>query len=297
MALDGNVRSFLLPRGGSSGKRAAMPEQTGNHGWQCTCEDCRRIRARKKKQRQLTQESLVDADPARIRLQRLADYGVNTETISARVGIDARQISRIRSGSILTTHIEIVDQILEVDVRDFHTRVGSVRSLQALSVRGWPISTVADFAGINSSILFNILAGHVYRTPTHDYIAFVFRHLWDQDPIEWGVPVATALKTRDRAISRGWVAALAWDDLDDPDDVPDTHRWTQPTGEQRLEDLQFLTAQGVEMTEASRRTGWTNFATFQRWCERNNCHTYGHRPVIVDTRVARFGRDSGQTDS
>lgn len=99
---------------------------------------------------------------------------------------------------------------------------GAQRRIQALMWQGWSATEIAHAAGWNHrNSLHRILKGQKGKPTrwlerkTHDAVVTAFRELWAKTPTS-----RYANRTAAQARARGYLSALAWDDLDDPDEVP-----------------------------------------------------------------------------
>lgn len=137
--------------------------------------------------------------------------------IAETAGVDRRTIHNILHGYVTNTHLPTASAILQLRPEDAPNRVpaiGTTRRIQALAVMGWPISHIADLAGIRGTQVNELMAGRRKRIPRDQAEAVdrVFRERWMQ-------PGPNA-RTRTIAARNGWVPALAWDDIDNPDEQP-----------------------------------------------------------------------------
>jgi hypothetical protein len=89
-----------------------------------------------------------------------------------------------------------------------------MRRIQALALMGWPIAHVGTAAGMHGTQVNELMAGRRKRIPRKqaDAINKVFRALW--------MTPGPSPRTRTIAARNGWVPALAWDDIDDPNAEP-----------------------------------------------------------------------------
>lgn len=100
---------------------------------------------------------------------------------------------------------------------------GTVRRLRALAVAGWAASDVAEATGLSHATMLRIRRDEfpvIYRT-TAVRVARAYRVMWLAKP-PMGTPRQefTVQRTQRWAAARGWVPGAAWDDMDDPADVP-----------------------------------------------------------------------------
>lgn len=97
-------------------------------------------------------------------------------------------------------------------------RVSSIpatRKLQALTVLGWPGLVLSELLGWQYSRVHQVIRRrNPEMTVAHSReVDALFRHLWNTP--------GPSNSTRIRALSKGYLPAMAWDDIDDVDEVPD----------------------------------------------------------------------------
>lgn len=100
---------------------------------------------------------------------------------------------------------------------------GTFRRLQALVHAGWPPMRLAVELGWHPKAVYRVLAegrGNV-SLRTEATVRAAFRRLWQMQPEEHGVRPIAAKRARLLAARHHWQPALAWDDIDAPDAVPD----------------------------------------------------------------------------
>lgn len=92
---------------------------------------------------------------------------------------------------------------------------GTVRRVQALVALGWPVRLIAEEANVNEKSLrtFMYSPGDTVTVTRAEAIAVVFERLC----MTRGPSKASATIAR----KRGYVPPLAWDDIDDPNEVPE----------------------------------------------------------------------------
>jgi hypothetical protein len=99
---------------------------------------------------------------------------------------------------------------------------GAQRRIQALMWAGWSATDISTAAGwSHRNAVHRILKGQKGKPTvwlerkTHDAVAAVFRDLWAKTPTS-----KYAGRTATAARAKGYLSALAWDDIDDPDEQP-----------------------------------------------------------------------------
>ena len=136
----------------------------------------------------------------------------------------------------------------------------AVRRLQALQRLGWSMPALAAEHDLTHKSLYGVgRQPTVYRS-TLDEIASAYDRLsMTLPPTETSSQRASAAKARNHAIRRGYPPPLAWDDIDDIDEVPSTG-WkpvrNRPAAELFAE-LDHLTSLGVSEWQAAKQLGVT----------------------------------------
>jgi hypothetical protein len=150
-------------------------------------------------------------------IRLLQNAGWTNIEIADVAGIDRRTIHNILHHYVATVHRPTAAAILQLKPEDVPNRVpstGTMRRIQALAVMGWPISHTAQAAGIRGTQVNELMAGRRKRIPRvqAEAVEAVFRQRWNMP--------GPSPRTRTIAARNGWVSALAWDDIDDPNEKP-----------------------------------------------------------------------------
>jgi len=132
------------------------------------------------------------------------------------------------------------------------------RRLQALQRLGWSIPTLARRLGINPKVLYSVgRQPTVYRS-TLDKVSALFDALsMSSPPMETPSQRMAAGKARNHAARMGWPPPLAWLDIDDPVEQPDTG-WKPVAARPAVELLaewDHLRSLGVSAHHAARQLG------------------------------------------
>ena len=136
--------------------------------------------------------------------------------------------------------------------------LGAQRRLQALAVVGWSPTVVAQRLGMvarNVSRIREAERAHVMLS-THRKIDAVYREL---STVE--APGHSGVITRAYARKAGWVSALAWDDIDDPSEVPSSSENRRRIVDREL--LEWLWRDGLTDPEIAEKLGCTDFTVFR----------------------------------
>lgn len=175
------------------------------------------------------QRRRTDATQTRVHVERLLATGWTQAQISRAAGIVHHLVSDVIHGK-QTIANKTAYAILSVpisappaDTRDVDA-TGTTRRLQALVAIGWPINQLAPQVGIFSTALGNIARGELLtvRRTTADTVALHYQHLICQP--------GPSNRSRILARNKGWAPPGVWDDIDNPDDIPD---WTGHCGTDR----------------------------------------------------------------
>lgn len=177
-------------------------------------------------------ESLwVDITPARDRVKALRAAGVGLPRLEQLTGIPLMTLFRLSDPNRMYTERHVVDAVLEVDVPTMRVDpvlaagarvpvIPSQRRIRALAVLGYSQDHLLERLGIKTgTCALNKIYAAAYPHVTakrHREIAALF------DELVW-IPGPSPRATRD-AVRKGWHGPWSWDDIDDPDCVPDTVR-------------------------------------------------------------------------
>lgn len=149
------------------------------------------------------------------------------------------------------------------DVAGLVSVIGSRRRINALARIGWSTDKLARRLGWDPVVMQRVR--HQAQITNHKAraIADLFDELWDTPaPTRTKGERISAVRTIRHAERRGWPPALAWDDIDNPDEKPkhrlaDTAALHRDVILPRLERVAALTAQGLSAQEIAVRLGTT----------------------------------------
>ena len=150
-------------------------------------------------------------------IHTLQRAGWTNVEIADYAGVDRRTVHNILHNYVASVHRPTAAAILRLRPEDVPNRVpalGSMRRVQALAVMGWPVSHTGVAAGVRGTLINELVSGRRKRVPLREAqeIARVFR--------ERCMTVGPSKKARTFALRNGWAPPLAWDDIDDADEVP-----------------------------------------------------------------------------
>lgn len=193
----------------------------------CRCTHCREAhRADGALRRRLiaygTWQGRVDATQAQLHIKQLIADGMTLAAIARAASLPKQTIQDIRDGQHTTSPTRR-DAILTVTytppLRDNHTpATGTRRRVQGLQLLGWSYRHIDAAAGTTSLRTTMNKNAPTVRQETADAVAQATRALLKRVP-----PTDKyAQQVQARATAKGWVPLLAWDDIDNPDEMPKT---------------------------------------------------------------------------
>jgi lambda repressor-like predicted transcriptional regulator len=159
----------------------------------------------------------LSAHPVIQHIHTLKKRGWTNPEIADTADVDRRTIHNVLHGEVATVHQRTARAILALRPDDAPNRVpaiGTRRRLEALAVMGWPMAHIGAEAGIRGTQVTEIVVGRRKRIPREQAQAVerIFR--------ERALKAGPSKRTRTIALRNGWVTALAWDDIDNPDEKP-----------------------------------------------------------------------------
>lgn len=205
----------------------------------CRCTPCRKANTvsesdRRRRQLYGAPGAYVPSSAARAHLHALLAAGHSVRAIARAAGVSRQTVIRLqraegRRPAEGRVHATTAARLVELspgglDVADgaFVNARGAQRRLKALMAIGWTMPALADALGRKPCNLRRVLdAGQVTRRTDRE-IRDLYDTLWNAPP-DRSTPRrgAASDRARDHARRQGWVAPMAWDDIDD-----DTHPWT-----------------------------------------------------------------------
>lgn len=197
-----------------------------NNNWApCRCDFCRAAWRRDCKIRDLRKlrgaPPYVDRAVIVAHINRLIDSGWNLTAIYTTAGVSRRALWSWLNGTVEGVQHAVAARILALRpvprTPDLVPAIGTARRLQALAAMGWPVTRSGIEAGISDTHARNLAAGrhqHVTREVAAKVAAYYRPRCLRPGPSACAKTVA---------LRNGWVTALAWDDIDDPNDRPHIH--------------------------------------------------------------------------
>lgn len=230
----------------------------------CRCTKCRAVHSRYCKQYALDRHRhgrrRVSAAPATEHVQNLLAAGCTLSGIVDYVNAYHSTVVELAAGTVEQLLPETAHSILSFRPGPNHPAfghwtdaTGTVRRLQALAVLGHPNYTIAEALEVAGSTLRKIAAGE--RARVSKATAAAVASLYAQ----WMTRPGPSNATRRRAHANNWHGPLAWDDIDNPDEQPDTaDSDTAPRYLALAEDGEWLErTQGYTREHAAARLGVT----------------------------------------
>lgn len=263
---------------------------------QCRCEECVEHRhatdlRRKKDQAYGRYDTgLVDAGPVREHVLKLGEFGIGYKRVAHLAGFKSptpvrtiiwgRQDPGQRFGEMQKrVKRETAEKILAIqpDVANLapgqkYPAVGARRRLQALVLSGWSMSKLANRLCINPANFSTLMRRDMMLVSTWVTIRDLFEELWDREPphAEWRDKIAFS-RAKGYAARRGWLPALAWDDIDTDPEPPAVDVDEQTKGERILEDVEWLLDAGESIEQV--------------------CAAMERKPAAIAKLAHRHGRD------
>lgn len=193
------------------------------HG--CRCPDCSSRNAARRAER--VRHPLVDVGEVREHLRNLRAVGATPAQIAAASHLQVRALYRIANEPNLRrvsapTAFAILSltprDVLEQPLRGDRVRAaGAQRRLRALQALGWSLHELAAIAQRERHELVAVLGHKVRSIPStlNQSIRDLHDEHWDRPPTPTSPAHARVIaRRRERARRRGYLPAMAWDDLD-----------------------------------------------------------------------------------
>ncbi|WP_162815523.1 helix-turn-helix domain-containing protein [Microbacterium arborescens] len=250
----GSTRTHRCPADHSHGTNCY-----DHHG--CGCESCivaHRVDAAAFRRRRAYGHVTppVDATAARARIVELLSAKWTQRQIAQAAGVSVSTVKRVLAGfpkvapeveKRLLADLQRPRPVAKANV----DATGTKRRLQALMAHGWTFRELASRIGVDERQITWTMQAHTVTRARADAVASLYRALWDQP-----APERTRDRTRRIAARRGWVGALAWENIDDPDEQPDTADAALEPG-WKLREVEHLRSLGESPARALEALGTT----------------------------------------
>ncbi|GGS41227.1 hypothetical protein F2B00_03145 [Streptomyces parvus] len=229
----------------------------------CRCTDCRTAVRRAEKIRDLRRRrghnSFLSRHIVAAHLRTLLDNGWTGKMVADAAGINRKTVWNILNSDVTTVRHDTARAVLALTPtrRPDGTvpSVGTRRRVHALAAMGWPLSWIAEQAGLSFTGLRDLSAGRTksVKGTYRDAIDALYRtHSMRPGPSQ---------AARRTALGKGWVTAAAWDGavIDDPSAEPELSPETSLNRDElaaiRRADVEHLDKFGVSPDEIAHRLG------------------------------------------
>jgi DNA-binding Xre family transcriptional regulator len=227
----------------------------------CDCKRCRPVRLSIRKRyavnRQLGQPAQVDATPAREHLQKLHQTmgwvhlskvsGITQATLWLIHDGDRTEIRRATLATILA-----IKAAPKPDPGFYIDATGSIRRVRGLMAAAHSSAAIGRAAGTSRGVIEKVMRGP-------DRVRQKLADKIQQACQELAGTTGTSGRARNRAALNGWAPLAAWDDIDDPNAVPQTGEETPLKRNElaalRKADVEHLAAYGIDEDEIAERVG------------------------------------------
>lgn len=234
----------------------------------CRCAACHKAMLRYNKRRVAMIERgewqpWADAAPVRQRVLSLRDQGWSVESIADVAGVSTCNLYVLLNEDKPRVRATFAEKILsgQFDISRLEPwakvdSTGTRRRLQALMVLGWSATTLAGRLGMDRSFVRKVMTGPRVRVFAARAVRALFEEISTTRPPETArYERAMATRTRRYAKQRGWVPAMAWDDIDDPEAVPNLGAETPRRYALWENSEELINEQGYTLERAAERLG------------------------------------------
>lgn len=144
---------------------------------------------------------------------------------------------------------------------------GTRRRLQALAAVGWTVSAIGRQRGLSAQWLGKLLGADLVSPDEVHIVREAYEALW----LAPAPASRRASYAKGRARDRGWVSALAWDDIDDPNERPNLGLRYPKRGDE-VDDVAVAEAmagrkQFGDLTKAERQLVVRKLVELRRWTD------------------------------
>ncbi|RXS78883.1 hypothetical protein EST92_19820 [Streptomyces sp. TM32] len=245
-------------------------------GFHCNCQPCRQAgldyqRTRYRRIGYGTWQPLVDADPARRHIATLRREGASVPSIAAAADVSTATLARLLygvNGQRPTARLRTAsaNALLAVKVEDCEVSdgaridaTGTRRRIQGLVVAGWPFTAIGPEIGIHNRPLGALARATHVTAGNARKVKAGCRRLATFTPEQYGIPSQARSLARRVAEREGWMPLAAWDDIDDPDCLPDLgpdpRANRDELGTYRRQEIRYLDSFGIPEHEIADRLG------------------------------------------
>lgn len=239
----------------------------------------RAYQRRHSKDRNMGRARTMPSAPVTAHLKMLVANGMTTVSIAQASGVGRSTIQDLISRPRPKVRVDNAQALLGIAPAGLPTgtvpSIGTIRRVKALGRLGWSMNAIVATAkqldpslpvtyGTLRQLLHDNPPVVRYRTATAVALAFgeLAMRLPDHD--------RQSSQVRNRAERKGWLPPLAYEDIDDPNDVPSD--WAYLPAD-RATAIRELAEQGENATHIARRLDMTPRA-LERWCQRHMPDTW-----------------------
>lgn len=248
-----------LPPHGTTARAKGRPS-AGIKG--CPCLPCRDAENHYSKRRRYLNDTgrtfMVPAAPVAEHLRTLFAAGAGWNQLRDVAESSNATISGILHGKSAKIRRTTANKFLAIQPGDATPpgrrvpAVGAIRRTRALLAIGHSCKAIYNASTVQHSKISILLGGTVDTVPkhVHERIALGYTKL--------AVTPGTSMRSFNRAARQGWPSPAAWDDIDDPQAVPDTGRNDTELGRRELaalrrEEITHLAAYSIPENEIAAR--------------------------------------------
>lgn len=189
----------------------------------------------------------IDSGPTKQRIQLLLSRGVGWAGIEEDTGLTPSWWSQVgdRVQALTAQRVFSVPVPGRVVAGGDVCAVGTVRRIQALSAIGWPSTQLGAQIGHNPRYLSQLLRRTRIQSRTAEKVDALYRKL--------NMTVGPSPSTKAYAKAKGWAPPLAWNNIDDPTEKPNTGVHVPITAAERIAELHDLGITDVRQIAAMLR--------------------------------------------
>ncbi|MFG3660284.1 hypothetical protein [Streptomyces sp. NPDC047706] len=193
----------------------------------CRCTPCKRAHRRADLERELRRQrgerNLVPIEEILPHIRTLLASGMSQTLIARQAGVSQAVISYITTGRNKTCQTDKARRILAVQPHHFdgnaeRPAIGATRRIRALYSLGHSRADIAALSGLSMASISLLAEGRwkILDNRAATALADAYRQLAHRRGTNW--------KNARRAAAEGWHGPLAWDDIDNPDEQPETEQ-------------------------------------------------------------------------
>jgi hypothetical protein len=218
-----------------------------------------------------TWQPYVDAEPVRVHVRTLMDFGIGWKRVAALSEVPTGVLTKLLYGCPQrnmgpSKQIRPKNAAALLAVEPTLDNLGSVvainsagtrRRLQALITAGWPKAQLAKRLNMLPGNFGNMLDREHVTVGTVRAVTALYDQLWRVDPREHGVDNQAYSRARNQGKANGWAPVGAWDDdsIDDPAATPNLGEKVSRQDSLAEDAIWLIEAQGYSREQAAVRLG------------------------------------------